>query len=277
VTDDLHARFQTGLAAHLAGLLPPEESEWMETHAAQCAECSDLLRRGQARLEQIATSGVHIPMSMLSTFLVEPDELTPLERELVGRHLGTCADCRRDMEEMARAAGIPPRMEGPRSMGGGWGGVGAVLAAAAVVIVFIVWRQARHPPPTTAPPVATVPSPTPVDLGGEPLLVLNEAVRGATRPAPASDTLGSATRRVRVQLPRLFVQRGSQLLVTVTTAAGIEVARDTLSTEALDRPFELTAILGPWNAGDYVLRAIPDSGRDSTATRVFEFKLIPKQ
>jgi putative zinc finger protein len=276
VTADAHARFQVGLSAHLAGVLPPEETAWMETHAGECADCRSLLGRGQAVFERLGASGVHIPARMLSSFLLEPNDLTPLERELVGRHLESCAECRQDMEEMARAAGVPPRLKAPGASGGGWGGVGAVLAAAAVVAAIVVWRQARHPPPAPpAPPIAAIPAPTPeAALGGAPLLVLQERVRGATRPAPASDTIGFGQRVVRIQLPALFVQRDSRLLITATTAAGVEVARDTLPTEALDRPFELTATLGPWSAGDYVLKVIPAAGRDTTATRVFEFKLL---
>jgi len=281
VTPDLHARFQAGLAAHLAGMLPAEETEWMDAHAGQCADCGNLLGRGRARFAQLGTSGVHIPATMLSTFLVEPNELTPLERELVGRHLEACAACRQDMEEMARAAGVPPRMKAPGASGSEGGGTGTVLVllTAAMLTTFVLWRQARSPPaPPSAPPIAALPSPTPeAALGGEPLLVLRESVRGATRPAPASDTLESGTLRVRVQLPALFVRRDSQLLITVTTAARVEVARDTLSAEAVDRPFELSTTIGPWNAGDYVLRVIPDEGRDTKATRVFEFRLVPKQ
>jgi hypothetical protein len=279
VTPDLHARFQAGLAAHLAGLLPTEETEWMETHAGLCADCGVLLGRGRARFEQLAASGVHIPAKMLSTFLVEPNELTPLERELVGRHLETCAACRQDMEESARAAGVPPRMKAPGASGSEGGGMGTVLIliGAAILVAFVFWRQARRPPPpSSAPPIAAVPAPAPPPVGGQ-LLVLRETVRGATGPASASDTLAPGTRRVRVQLPALFVQRDSHLLITVTTAAGIEVARDTVSAKALDRPVELSATIGPWNAGDYVLRAIPDSGRNTKATRVYEFKLVPKR
>jgi len=278
VTGDQHERFRAGVAAHLAGLLSPEESAWMDAHDKECAECGELMSRAQARMGELRSGEAHIPVAMLSTFLRVPNDLTPLERELVGRHLKSCEACRKDMEEMARFAGIPPRMKAPGASGGGWGGMGtaSVLAAAAVVAVIGLWLQARHPPPTpSAPPVAAIPSPTPeVARGGEPLLVFHEQTRAATTSAPASDTLRLETRRVRVQLPVLFLQRDSEVLVTVSTAAGSEVARDTLSTEPLARPFELAATIGPWNAGDYVLRVIPAAGRDTTATRVFEFRLL---
>ena len=279
MTSELHERFRAGAAAYVGGLLAPEESEWMDAHAAECAECSDILTRVRSRMEQLGAGGAHIPAGMLSTFLREPNELTPLERELVGRHLQSCDACRQDMEEMARFAGLPPRMKAPGASGDGLGGTGlaVVLATAAVIGVIVVWRQARHPPPmrNAPPPIAAIPSPTPeAALGGEPLLVFHEQTRAAIKPAPASDTLGYESRRIRVQLPALFLQRDSQVLVTVSTVAGSEVARDTLTTGVLDRPFELTATIGPWNAGDYVLRVIPAAGRDTTATRVFEFKLI---
>src|SRR5262245_48021767 len=165
--------------------------EWMAAHAGECADCGDLLSRSRARLAELGSSGVHIPMKMLSGFLLEPDQLTALERELVARHLKSCDSCRMDMEEMARAAGVPPRMKGPGTLGGGWSGVGVILVAIAVVAAVLVWRQARHPPPTSAPPVAAIPPRNPeAALGGAPLLVFHDQVRAASRPAPASDTLG---------------------------------------------------------------------------------------
>ena len=284
VSPDAHARFLAELAQHLAGILPAEETEWMEDHAVKCAACGTLLARGRAGLAELGAGGVHVPVRMLTLCLTSPDELTPLERELVARHLKMCEECRKDFEEMALAVGAKPHVKrslGPFSGGTDSTGIAVILAVllggALVFGTFHPRRQAMHPPPIQpAPPVAAIPSPTPEALGGEPLLVFHGQTRGATRPAPASDTLGFGRRAIRVQLPALFVQRDVAVLVTVTSAAGREVARVTLPAEALDRPFELTATVGPWNAGDYVLRVIPDSGRDPAATRVFEFRLIQK-
>jgi hypothetical protein len=284
VSPDAHARFLAELAQHLAGILPAEETEWMEDHAVKCAACGTLLARGRAGLAELGAGGVHVPVRMLTLCLTSPDELTPLERELVARHLKACEACRKDFEEMALASGTKPVVKGSLGpFGSGTNGAGiamilAVLLGAALVFgTFLPRRQSMHPPPIQpAPPVAAVPSPTPEALGGEPLLVFHEATRGTIRPAPASDTLGFGQGAIRVQLPALFVQRDVAVLITVTSAAGREVARVTLPAEALDRPFELTATVGPWNAGDYALRVIPDSGRDPAATRVFEFRLIQK-
>ena len=279
VTSDPHARFLTSLAAHLAELLPADETEWMEAHAGACEQCGTLLTRGRTGLVELGAGGVHVPARMLTSFLVEPDVLTPLERELVGRHLKSCADCRQDMEEMARAAGVPPRLNARGASGNEGGGTGTILVllAAALLTAFMLWRQAsRAPPHPSAPPIAAHPSLEPLALGGAPFLVFDDRMRTSGRPAPASDTLVFGSTAVRVQLPALNLRPGSEVLVTVATTAGAEIAHDTLPTEALDRPFELTATIGPWNAGDYVLKVIPDSGRDTKATRVFEFRLIPK-
>lgn len=85
------------------------------------------------------TDRQHLSPEIIAAFLSR--DVSPDERRIVLRHLLTCADCRRDVEE-AREIGSdrrPPR----------WATVAIPAAAAAVVLFLLVPGRPEVPPPTT--------------------------------------------------------------------------------------------------------------------------------
>lgn len=276
---DAHERFQKGLIPHLTDVLSPEEAAWMDTHAAECAECRALLSRVQVRIRELGDASAHVPVAMLSTFLREPGQLTPLEAQLVERHLAACAECHSDMEEMARFAGLPPRWKAPGPPSRGWGGMGlAGLAAAAVVVAVLLVR--REQPPSVSPPASRPQSPAPsvpapsLSPAREPFLVFPERLRGQSGPSPPTDSVGSGARSVRIRLPAIFLRPGSRVLITVSRVGGVEVARQMLDALSVGSDFRIEAAQGAWSPGDYVLRVVPEAGTDTVSTRSFPFRLL---
>jgi len=177
---DDHARFRAQLAGHLAEVLSAEDSAWMESHAAACAECRSLLERVEARLPEFAADAGHAPPALLSAWLREPGAFTPLERELLRRHLASCAECRAELEEMATFAKLPTPVFQPARARGTWRGFGAagLIAAAALVAMVVTRTFLPGARPVVAPPAHVVAPPEVETATTEPLLAFDDRLRG---------------------------------------------------------------------------------------------------
>jgi len=103
---DPHLQFRSLAAEYLAEVLPPDESAWMDSHLKECADCAVLLQRVRTRLPGLAHDAGHLPVSILEPWPHSRDEFTPLERELVERHLARCERCRE--WGATRTAGFSP-------------------------------------------------------------------------------------------------------------------------------------------------------------------------
>lgn len=274
---DDHERFQAQLAGHLAEVLSPEESAWTTEHASACDACRGLLERVKARLPEFSADAGHAPPALLSAWLREPGGFTPLERELLVRHLADCEACRADLVEMAQFAGLPAPLtmaaREPRHWRG-YGAAGLVAAAALIAVVVTRFREpvvAPPPAPQHEAPVLTVAIVPPTS---EPLLVFADRVRGGSIETVLVDTLHALAPRLRVRLPQLFLESSDSARVMVVHSGGGGVADRVLVAHELQSDFVLSPPSGNWSPGKYELRVIPDAGRDTSATRRYRFKLV---
>ena len=273
---DAHERFRSRLAESLAGLLPEAEAAWMDAHAAECAECTELLMRMRARLPALAVDAEHAPVSLLENWVRAPGKLTALERELLERHLDACDSCREEARELASLAGLaPPRIRVPHH----WRGpLGAGFAAAAVLTAIFAVRLSEH----TSPPVQVRPQPVaPAEPApAEPLPALTIALRERSRgeapggePSAATPVPGAA---LRLKLPPLFIDDAHEVLVRLEDGEGAVVWEARMSARALGDTLAPTVGAAGWHSGPYLLRVVPEAGRDSAAARVFAFRLLPR-
>ncbi len=273
---DAHERFQAALAAHLAEVLPEEESAWMEAHAAECDACRDLLERVRARLSEASGESGHAPAALLSAWLRERDAFTPLERTLLERHLAGCEECRADLEEMAALARLPlpsaAAVRRPRRWLG-YGGAGLVVAAAILVVFLIRDREPAAPPGRGTPREPSEQGGTLAPPAHEPLLVFRDRVRGTPGDTIVVDTLRAPAPRLRVRLPQIFLGTSAPARLLVLRSGERFVDRLVTARE-LEREFVVSTDRGDWPAGEYELRVIPDAGRDTTTTRRYRFALV---
>ena len=283
---DGHERFRESLAPWLAELLPPSEAAWMDAHAAECQSCRNQFERVCSRLPDLKYDAGHTPVSLLEVFVSAPTKLTPLERRLVTRHIASCEVCRGDAEELAAARRVPrpivPITGAARHHLAPYG----LLAAAALTAVFLLlphapWVRVRTAPPVREPARApsehvTPPPPTsppPKTSDTRPVLVLLDHARGApTEAIPAIDLHRDET-VLRTKLPPVFMDPDEPVALLVEHAEGERVLERALSARALQQVLELTPEHGAWRAGGYLLHIVPGGGRDTTATRTFEFMI----
>ncbi len=104
-TQDPHGWTRRRLGAWRAGLLEAHESERVEAHLADCADCRALA--GAFAAEPDADAGEHVAASLIAEWPRARETLRGLERALVRRHLERCAACRQDLESL----GHEPRLE----------------------------------------------------------------------------------------------------------------------------------------------------------------------
>ena len=287
---DAHERFHANAAAYLADVLPDIEASWMDAHAAECKDCADLLSRVRTRLPGLKYEGGHAPVSVLERWAHSPEEFTPLERELVMRHLAECELCRGDAKEMMDLAGIarvvpaPVAARGPsrRAL------TTALVAAAALAVVFAVrlisWRSpsapARSNPPSGVPtPNSTGIAPPPPTMvsGASQLIELRERMRGEGADSVVKAVVPPPGTGVRIRVPHLFVRERELLVVRVIRADGAIIWEDSLDARGLERELEPPAPPGGWSAGGYRVEVIPGAGADTVAKRSFEFTLVGRR
>jgi hypothetical protein len=284
-----HERFRSLLPAYLNDLLPAGDAAWLDAHAAECESCRALLERVRARLPELGADAGHAPARALEVWVYAADSFTPLERELVGRHLAGCSACRGDAEAIARGAGLafvlpaaePPRVHGWRA----WGAAGLIAAAGLVAMLAThaldpsqAIRTAPAPadetpgaataPPSAGPAATAVPQ---ID----PLLSFADRERGSQPNPTLVDTLRGDTRSLRVRLPLLTLPSDARVAVSVLRADGAVMTRQLLEPARLKHELRLRARTGIWEPGDYRLLVIPDAGLDTVATREYAFRLVP--
>ncbi len=138
-------RFATGT------MLEPDALR-MHEHLEVCVDC-------RARLEPLRLpdrlEAAHLPASLIATWARSAKRLSTLERELVGRHLETCASCRQTLEFSGHAPVLPELTMIPvrrervvdlrRARLWAFGLTGAAAAAAAWLLVVQPALIARDP------------------------------------------------------------------------------------------------------------------------------------
>lgn len=289
MTTDPHARYRTLLPFDLAEALGAEDAAWMSAHTESCAVCRELRSRVHDRLAvQAGDHAGHAPAGMLSAWLHDPALFTPLERELLRRHLSACDTCHSELTEMAAFAHLPVTV--PPSARHDWRGpaIAGLLAAAALVGVFFV---GTHEPGGLTPSLEHTPLPVSGTIdkagpgaggklgsptSGVPVrITFPERMRGDVTDSLVIGTLTEPTAALKFRLPPMFLEPGSSVRIVVERSLGHERVFDQLvPATRLATELELRTISNGWQPGEYRLRLLPDSGRDSTATRVFEFRLV---
>jgi hypothetical protein len=281
---DDHGRFRSLLAAYLAEVLPDEDGAWLEQHVAACPSCAGLIERVRRRLPELAHDGGHIPVSLLERWALEPGSMTPLERELVRRHVADCEICRGDAEELIAAAGRPGQRAGaePRAATLRRWVVPTAAAAAVLLLVFLVRGAFLTRVRTVAVP-----------RGGEVTGGSGGAGPEATNPVAANIVVIALAERQRsarpeglrargviapadslqLELPALFIPEGDTVVARILRADGGLVWGQFLNASALGANLAPGRPVEGWRPGRYRLVLIPRAGRDTAATREYVFEL----
>ncbi|MEQ1832428.1 MAG: hypothetical protein ABL977_05175 [Candidatus Eisenbacteria bacterium] len=274
---DPHVRYRDALALEFAGLLADSDAAWMAQHATECAACRSLRERVRARVHELRVDEGHAPAEMLSAWLHEPSAFTPLEAELVQRHLAACATCRAELAEMAAFAQQPVPVA--RARRHDWRGPALAGLAAAAALVAVFFARVHEPAslaPGALPTPKTVlpaqPAPAPVISAR---LVIPERTRAAAPETLPVVRLQPAVTQLRLRLPALFMEPGERVEVRLARADG-ERAPVVRTVRAASLAEDLVVELMPadaWIDGVYRIRIIPDAGRDTAATREFRFRI----
>lgn len=281
---DLHDRFRASLAAHLAEVLSEDESAWMEAHARECAECAGLLERVRERLPGLELDGGHAPAALIARWIRSSPELTPLERELVERHLAECEVCRGDAEEMSKLAGLPavlPLRTGPKvpahsSLLVRVAASAAVIAVVAVIAVQLTGRRetrlAGPSPGTITRPGGAEPGATPRAREAVTIKLLDRDRAEAGEVVPSATLVADSTRLL-IQLPPIFLGSARRVTARVVLGEGTLIWERVLNAEALARPLEPEVATGVWTPGRYRLEIVPEQDPSGTSTRTYKFEL----
>jgi hypothetical protein len=281
-----HERFRASLPGYLLELLPDADQAWSEAHAAACSECAALLARMRSSLPELQDEVGHVPVRVLEAYVLEADSLTPLEHELVHRHLNDCAACRADAEELSRITGVPPISPKRVSLRIAHGRVlaaGLVAAAALAVVLAVRFTPWRSPSSPASPPsVGSAPRPIATALPTGPqqptnistLVLLREPLRGSSEDAAVEATVPTRGSGIRIRVPRLFLSEEGQVLVRLVRADDSVVWTKALDASALEDDIEPTTPSDGWTAGHYLLEVIPGAGADTAAKRAFQFNLL---
>ena len=133
----------TRLTRYATGTLPEQETLELQAHLDHCTDC-------QARLAPVRDLGpadaAHLPASLVATWDRSAKRLSPVERDLVGKHLSTCSACRETLEFAGHEAVLPVLVAEPErraritklSWVRSWAyGVSAVAAAAAAWLLVV--------------------------------------------------------------------------------------------------------------------------------------------
>lgn len=123
--DDPHAWVRQRLLPFETGLLDEAEEQRIRGHIDGCGECSE---RWRILCEEAAQAeiGAHIPAAIMATWSLAGARLQGLERAMVERHLGRCADCREDLRVLGFEPALGPArvaesVEHPKVVAGGRG------------------------------------------------------------------------------------------------------------------------------------------------------------
>jgi hypothetical protein len=238
---DPHTVFRKRLMLHDAGLLTEEEEAGLEAHAEACLSCREI--RDAHVAEKAGREGDHIPSAMLARWDRVAASARGLERELLGRHLASCENCRRDLEVighepvlLGETEAAPPEAPSgeagttrilpiePRQPRRAWfqgAAVGAVLAAAAVIIV------AR-------------PSPRPIDSESLPWVV-----PGTPRGSAPGVEVSPGTRRLVLALPTPSTTPEQRARLTVTDPSGVVLMDMEIAPERLRSPTLMIVLSTP--------------------------------
>ena len=158
MSDQGHDRVR--LERLVRGELDAERERQARNHLEECEDC----RRWTETLEHFATAlagegrGFDHPSSeQLARYLVDPELLTPVERQHLDAHVPSCLPCRKlaRLTTQALDEAREPETE-PRSRPVGWSArLGLALAAGLVVTLGLSWVL-RTPSETTPGPTAQV-------------------------------------------------------------------------------------------------------------------------
>lgn len=274
---DPHIRYRDALALELAGLTSESEAAWMAAHVAECADCRALRERVVANVHELQADAGHAPAEMLSAWLHEPSAFTPLEAELLERHLAACATCRAELAEMAAFAERP--VPATRVRRHDWRGpaLAGLAAAAALIAVFFarVHEPASLAPGTMRTPAASAPAPAAPAPAISVRIVIPERTRAAEPAALPVVRLRPGVTQLRLRLPALFMEPQERVEIRVARAGSefVPVVRIVpVSSLAEDLVIDLTPAAA-WTDGVYRIRVIPGAGRDIAATREYRFRI----
>jgi hypothetical protein len=278
MVDGDHERFRSSLPGYLLELLPDDDQAWSQTHLATCTDCASLLERVCSRMPELQDEAGHVPVSVLEEY-AHARHLTPLERELVRRHLILCQLCRGDFEAIS---GRPTREPAafPRSRWRGWLTAGSLAAAAALIAILVRVQGSKPPPPaitedSVTPAQGARPTSSLVALN-EPRLRFPDQLRGGTMQAVA-ETLRGGPAGLVVQLPTLFLPGADSLELRILDRRGEVLARRLVGQEELAHEVRVELPRGQWHPGVYRLTVTPLASSDSTSPRTFPFRLIEAQ
>ena len=233
---EAYGRFSAAAAAHLADVLPDDDAAWMESHAAGCVRCSELLDRSRPLLPAPDHEAGHAPVSLLEHWVWAPEELTPLERALLERHFAVCAPCREDALEMARLAGI-----------------------------------ARTPRRAALPPAATSrPRPRPAHV----VIVLRETLQGSTAESVVLAVVPVPQTVLEFEVPWLALHPTSHVALKLIGVDGVPIWTGVQNPGAPAKPFQPPVPPQGWTPGLYRLEVAPIAGDVAAARRSYAFRLI---
>jgi hypothetical protein len=270
-----HDRFRAILPGYFLELLPDADQAWAETHTATCRDCAELLERVRSRMPELQDEAGHVPVSVLEEY-AHASRLTPLERELVRRHLIGCEFCRGDL---AAISGGPARVPAALRWRG-WLTAGS-LAAAAVLVAVLVRVQGSRPTPPAITEHSVTPlqgvRPTPSLVGiTEPRLRFQDQLRGGSTQAVVDTVRGSQAGLV-LQLPTLFLPGADSVELRILDDREEVLARRFVSQEDLAHEVRIELPRGQWHSGTYRLTVTPLAISHSSALRTFPFRLIQAQ
>src|SRR5215471_16471576 len=221
-----HERFRASLPGYLLELLPDADQAWSQTHMAACPDCAALLERVRSRMPALQDEAGHVPVSVLEEY-AHSSQLTPLERELVRRHLTSCELCRGDLEAIGgRHTREPAALL--RLRWRGWLTAGSLAAAAALIAIVVRVQGSKPPRPaitehSATPPPGARPTQSLVAVN-EPRLRFPDELRGGGTQAVA-DTLRGSPAGLVLQLPTLFLPGADSVELRILDTHGEVLAR----------------------------------------------------
>ena len=158
-----------------------------------------------------------------------------------------------------------------------------VAAAVGLAAVFLAGFWLTPGERGSLPPSAITPGPDssngtapgrPAATSATELIVLPDRMRGAAVDSEPHGSVPGPGTALMLQLPPLFMGEHERVVARVIGHDGKVVWESVVDARTTAAPLQPAPPAGGWSPGNYRLEIIPGAGADTSATRVFAFRLV---